>query len=336
MDLDKIDKITVVVPCYNEQEVLYQLYDRLEEVLQPIENAQFTYLFVNDGSQDQTLNVLQELSEREAQVSYLSFSRNFGKEAAMLAGLDYAEGDAVILMDADLQHPPELIPQMVEYWRMGYDDVCARRRDRSDEGYIKAKLTNFFYSCMQRLSRVAVQKNVGDFRLLDRRCVMALRLMREGQRYTKGLFTWVGYRKREIPFTVQPRAAGHTTWNYFSLLNLAIEGITSFTTFPLRVTTILGIGVSFLALIYMVFVVFNALFYGDPVAGYPTLITVMLFLGGVQLLSLGIIGEYLGRVFDESKRRPIYLVDEYNGKRVVYRPAGPVMETAIEKKEKTE
>ena len=315
-----MDKITIIIPCYNEQEVLHQLYARLQEVLRSVGDCAFTYLFINDGSRDATLELLRELQAAHSEVSYISFSRNFGKEAAMLAGLDYADADAVVIMDADLQHPPELIPEMIAAWHEGCDDVCAKRRDRSDEGYIKGKVTNVFYSIMQRLSRFRVQKNVGDFRLLDRRCVQALRLMREGQRYTKGLFTWVGYRKRELPFTVQPRAAGHTTWNYFSLLNLAIEGITSFTTFPLRVTTFLGVGVSMLALLYMFFVFFNALFYGDPVAGYPTLLTVMLFLGGVQLLSLGIIGEYLGRVFNESKQRPIYLVDEQDGERVLYAP----------------
>ena len=306
-----MDKITIIIPCYNEQEVLHQLYARLQEVLRSVGDCAFTYLFINDGSRDATLELLRELQAAHSEVSYISFSRNFGKEAAMLAGLDYADADAVVIMDADLQHPPELIPEMIAAWHEGCDDVCAKRRDRSDEGYIKGKVTNVFYSIMQRLSRFRVQKNVGDFRLLDRRCVQALRLMREGQRYTKGLFTWVGYRKRELPFTVQPRAAGHTTWNYFSLLNLAIEGITSFTTFPLRVTTFLGVGVSMLALLYMFFVFFNALFYGDPVAGYPTLLTVMLFLGGVQLLSLGIIGEYLGRVFNETKGRPLYFVERH-------------------------
>ena len=326
-----MDKITIIIPCYNEQEVLHQLYARLQEVLRPVGDCAFTYLFINDGSRDATLELLRELQAAHSEVSYISFSRNFGKEAAMLAGLDYADADAVVIMDADLQHPPELIPEMIAAWHEGYDDVCAKRRDRSDEGYIKGKVTNVFYSIMQRLSRFRVQKNVGDFRLLDRRCVQALRLMREGQRYTKGLFTWVGYRKRELPFTVQPRAAGHTTWNYFSLLNLAIEGITSFTTFPLRVTTFLGVGVSMLALLYMFFVFFNALFYGDPVAGYPTLLTVMLFLGGVQLLSLGIIGEYLGRVFNESKQRPIYLVDEQDGERVLYAPARRPLERETKK-----
>ena len=236
----------------------------------------------------------------------------------MLAGLDYAESDAVILMDSDLQHTPELIPEMVRWWRQGYDEVCAKRADRKDEGFVKRHLTNFFYKLLQKCSRTEIQRNVGDFRLLDRRCVAALRLMREGERYTKGMFTWVGFKKKELPFHVRPRAAGKTTWNYWSLLNLALEGLTSFTTAPLRLASMFGVAVSFLAILYMIYVFVRAMLYGDPVAGYPTLLTVMLCLGGVQLLALGIIGEYLGRVFNESKRRPLYLVDEMNGRKMTY------------------
>ncbi|MCR5757368.1 MAG: glycosyltransferase family 2 protein [Selenomonas sp.] len=313
-----MDKITIVVPCYNEQEVVEKFYTEVSRVLQNIADCTFTYLFVNDGSRDNTLSLLQALSAREKNVNYLSLSRNFGKEAAMMAGLDYADGDAVIIMDADLQHPPELVPEMIDWWRQGYDDVCAKRTDRTDETWFKRHMANLFYRCLQTVSRFRVQRDVGDFRLLDKRCVAALRLMRENQRFTKGMFTWVGYRKKEIPFHVRPRAAGTTTWSYLALYNLAVEGMTSFTTAPLRMTTILGLGVSGLAMFYMCWVLFNALCYGDPVAGYPTLMTVMLFLGGIQLLSLGIIGEYLGRVFQESKGRPIYLVDEHNGKKMIY------------------
>ena len=309
-----MDKITIIVPCYNEQEVLEKFYTEVSHVLNEIPGCEFTYLFVNDGSRDNTLSLLQALSAREAAVNYLSLSRNFGKEAAMMAGLDYADGDAVIIMDADLQHPPELIPE----WHKGYDDVCAKRTDRADETWFKRNMANLFYRCLQAVSRFRVQRDVGDFRLLDKRCVAALRLMRENQRFTKGMFTWVGYRKKEIPFHVRQRAAGTTTWSYFALYNLAVEGITSFTTAPLRMTTILGLGVSGLAMMFMCWVLFNALCYGDPVAGYPTMMTVILFLGGVQLLSLGIIGEYLGRVFTESKGRPVYLIDEHNGKKMIY------------------
>lgn len=233
----------------------------------------------------------------------------------MMAGLDFADGDAVLIMDADLQHPPALIPTMVAAWREGYDDVCGKRTDRKDETFLKRTMANFFYRSMQAVSRFTLQRDVGDFRLLDHRCVAALRLLRENQRFTKGLFTWVGFKKKEIPFQVQPRAAGKTTWSYLALLSLAVEGITSFTTAPLRLTTVLGLIVSALALCYMVVVLVDALVYGDPVAGYPTLMTVLLFLGGVQLLSLGIIGEYLGRVFTESKRRPCYLIDELDGEK---------------------
>ena len=233
----------------------------------------------------------------------------------MMAGLDFADGDAVLIMDADLQHPPALIPTMVAAWRAGYDDVCGKRTDRTDETWFKRTMANLFYHSMQAVSRFTLQRDVGDFRLLDHRFVAALRLLRENQRFTKGLFTWVGFKKKEIPFQVQPRAAGKTTWSYLALLSLAVEGITSFTTAPLRLTTVLGLIVSALALCYMVVVLVDALVYGDPVAGYPTLMTVLLFLGGVQLLSLGIIGEYLGRVFTESKRRPCYLIDELDGEK---------------------
>lgn len=313
-----MDTITIIVPCYNEQEVLEEFHTEVGKVFSAVPDCRFRFLFVDDGSRDGTLGIIRRLAEEDPRVSYISFSRNFGKEAAMLAGLDYAESDAVILMDSDLQHPPELIPEMVRWWRQGYDDVCAKRADRKDEGFVKRHLTNFFYKLLQKCSRTEIQRNVGDFRLLDRRCVAALRLMREGERYTKGMFTWVGFKKKEIPFHVRPRAAGKTTWNYWSLLNLALEGLTSFTTAPLRLASMFGVAVSFLAILYMIYVFVRAMLYGDPVAGYPTLLTVMLCLGGVQLLALGIIGEYLGRVFNESKRRPLYLVDEMNGRKMTY------------------
>lgn len=313
-----MERITIIVPCYNEQEVVEAFHTEVSRVLQDVADCEFEYLFINDGSTDDTLDLLKKMAEREKSVNYLSLSRNFGKEAAMMAGLDHAEGDAVIIMDADLQHPPEMIPEMIDWWHRGYDDVCAKRTDRTDETWFKRHMANLFYRCLQAVSKFRVQRDVGDFRLLDKRCVAALRIMRENQRFTKGMFTWVGYRKKEIPFQVRPRKAGKTSWSYLALYNLAVEGLTSFTTAPLRLTTILGLGVSLLAMFYMCWVLFNALCYGDPVAGYPTLMTVMLFLGGVQLLSLGIIGEYLGRVFMESKKRPIYLVDEHNGKKVIY------------------
>ena len=316
-----MDKITIIVPCYNEQEVIELFYPAVQEHVTQIPDCTFNYIFVNDGSRDNTLEKLRALSAAHDDITYLSLSRNFGKESAMMAGIDYADGDAVIIMDADLQHPPSRIAEMVKWWREGYDDVCAKRVDRAGETRLKRTCANIFYAVMKKFSTsYEMQRDVGDFRLLDRRCIEALKLMRENQRFTKGLFTWVGYRKKEIPFEVQPRAAGTTTWNFLSLFNLAMKGMTSFTTAPLRLMTFLGITVSFAAMLYMIFTLVMALTYGDPVAGYPTLITVMLFLGGMQLLALGIIGEYLGQIFHESKHRPIYLVDEINGERMLYTP----------------
>lgn len=314
-----MDKITIIVPCYNEEEVIDMFYPAVQKEIEKISDCEFNYIFVNDGSKDSTLEKLRKISSTYENVNYLSLSRNFGKESAMMAGIDYADGDAVIIMDADLQHPPEKISEMVKFWREGYDDVCGKRIDRKGETWLKRFCANIFYKFMKKFSTsYELQKDVGDFRLLDKRCVEALKIMRENQRFTKGLFTWVGYNKKEIPFEVRSRAAGQTTWNYFALFNLAMKGMTSFTTIPLRLMTFLGISVSFGATIYMIFVFLMALIYGDPVAGYPTLMTVMLFLGGTQLLALGIIGEYLAQIFHETKNRPIYLVDEMNGKKMIY------------------
>ncbi len=316
-----MDKITIIVPCYNEQEVIEMFYPAVQQHVEKIPDCTFNYIFVNDGSRDSTLDKLRALADAHDNVTYLSLSRNFGKESAMMAGIDFADGDAVIIMDADLQHPPEKIAEMVKLWREGYDDVCGKRVDRAGETWLKRTCANIFYAVMKKFSTsYEMQRDVGDFRLLDRRCIEALRLIRENQRFTKGLFTWVGYRKKEFPFEVQPRAAGTTTWNFLALFNLAMKGMTSFTTAPLRLMTFLGLTISGAAMLYMLFVLTLALLYGDPVAGYPTLLTVILFLGGMQLLALGIIGEYLGQIFHESKARPIYLVDEMNGKRLIYKP----------------
>ena len=316
-----MEKITIIVPCYNEEEVIEMFYPAVQKEVEKISDCEFNYIFVNDGSRDSTLEKLRKISATYDNVNYLSLSRNFGKESAMMAGIDYAYGDAVIIMDADLQHPPEKISEMVHYWREGYDDICAKRTDRAGETWLKRTCANIFYKVMKKFSTsYEMQRDVGDFRLLDKRCIEALKLMRENQRFTKGLFTWVGYNKKEIPFEVQPRAAGQTTWNYFALFNLAMKGMTSFTTAPLRLMTFLGISVSCGAIAYMIFVLLRALIYGDPVAGYPTLMTVMLFLGGTQLLALGIIGEYLSQIFHETKHRPIYLVDEMNGEKMIYTP----------------
>ena len=314
-----LDKITLLIPCYNEQEVLEQLWLRLNTILGEIPTVSFEILFINDGSTDNTLHVIKTLAAQQPQISYLDLSRNFGKELAMIAGLDYADSDAVIIMDADLQHPPELIPEMIAYWKEGYDDVCAKRRQRTGESFIRRWAANTFYSLLQKISTIKIQEHVGDFRLLDRRCVEAIKLMRETQRYTKGIFSWIGYRKKEILFDSALRAAGTTKWSWLKLINLAIEGITSFTTFPLRLSSIAGLVISLISFAYMGWIIFNTLIFGDPVQGFPTLVSIILFLGGIQLIFLGVIGEYLARVFNETKRRPLYLVNEYNGKKSLYR-----------------
>ncbi|TLS38484.1 glycosyltransferase family 2 protein [Pseudalkalibacillus caeni] len=308
--------VTIMVPAYNEEDVLYNLYARLQAVISEVPNYKFEILLINDGSQDDTINILKQLREEDSSVSYVDLSRNFGKEIAMIAGLDYAKGDAVIIIDADLQDPPELIPDMIKYWEEGYDDVFAKRRTRAGESWFKKWTSSKFYSFLQRTTKVPIQEDTGDFRLLDRRCVEALKQMREAQRYTKGMFSWIGYNKKEILFDRDPRAAGETKWNYAKLMDLAIEGITSFTTFPLKMSSLFGMIISFFAFLYIIWIISKTLLFGDPVSGYPSLMTVILFLGGIQLLSLGVIGEYLGRIFNETKQRPLYFVDEYNDKKV--------------------
>lgn len=309
-------KITIMIPAYNEEEVLQQLYDRLSKVILNIPFYDFELLFVNDGSTDGTLDQIKKLREKDKKISYVNLSRNFGKETAMIAGLDYALGDAVIIIDADLQDPPELIPDMIRYWEMGYDDVFAKRKSRAGESWVKKTTASTFYKVLQKLTQIPIQKNTGDFRLLDRRCVEALKQLRETQRYTKGMFSWIGYNKKEILFDRDPRAAGETKWNYIKLVDLAIEGITSFTTTPLRISALFGCVISFFAFVYILWIIAKTLLFGESVAGYPSLMTVILFLGGIQLISLGIIGEYLGRIFNETKNRPLYFVDEYNNEKV--------------------
>ena len=304
--------VTILVPAYNEQEVLNMLYDRLSNIMNSMPNYDFEILFVNDGSKDKTLNIIQELREHDKRVCYLNLSRNYGKEIAMIAGLDYSKVDSVIIIDADLQDPPELIPEMVSLWEQGYDDVYAKRKSRKGETFLKKFTSKMYYKTLQSFTKIEIQKDTGDFRLLDRRCVEALKQFRESQRYTKGLFSWIGYNKKEILYDRDPRAAGKTKWNYRKLINLSIDGITSFTTAPLRWATTTGIIISILGFIYMMFIIIKTLVYGVDVPGYSSTMVVMLFLGGIQLIFLGIIGEYLGRAFYESKHRPIYFVDRYN------------------------
>lgn len=304
--------VTVLVPTYNESEALTPLYERLGKLVHEVTSYKFEFLFINDGSSDDTLERIKQLAKTDKQVSYLNLSRNFGKEVAMIAGLDHVSGDACIIIDADLQDPPELIPDMLKLWEEGYDDVYARRRSRKGETFIKKITSKLFYKILQRSTRVEIQRDTGDFRLLDRRAIDALTTFRESERYTKGMFSWIGFKKKEILYDRDPRVAGQTKWSYPKLFNLAIDGITSFTTAPLRISSFLGMVISLCAFIYIVFLVVRTLFFGSDLAGYPSMMAVILFLGGVQLLSLGIIGEYIGRIFVETKQRPLYFIEEYH------------------------
>lgn len=309
-------KVSLLIPAYNEEETLGLLYNELNRVMDEIPGYEFEILFVNDGSGDNTLAILRNLRKMDSRVNYISFSRNFGKETAMAAGFDYVSGDAVVILDADLQDPPELIKEMLLYWEEGYDDVYAKRRTREGETWFKKYTSSAFYKLLQTMTKIPIQEDTGDFRLLDRRAVESLRKLREKQRYTKGMFSWIGFNKKEILFDRKPRAAGETKWNYLKLFNLALEGVTSFTTFPLRISTILGSVVSIFSIVYMFVVLIKSLIWKDPVKGYPSMMVIILFLGGVQLISLGIIGEYIGRIFNETKYRPLYIIDEHNNEKI--------------------
>lgn len=304
--------VTILVPAYNEQEVLHMLYDRLKKLMDENTKYDFEVLLVNDGSKDKTLEIMQELREKDKRICYLNLSRNFGKETAMIAGLDYCNGDAVVIIDADLQDPPELIPEMLKYWEEGYDDVYAKRRSRKGESFLKKFTSTMYYKVLQAFTKIQIQKDTGDFRLLDRRCVEALKSIRESQRYTKGLFSWIGYNKKEILYDRDPRAAGKTKWNYKKLVNLSIDGITSFTTSPLRWSAFVGILVSIIGFIYMIYIIIKTIVSGVDVPGYASTMVVILFLGGIQLIFLGVIGEYVGRAFYETKGRPLYFIERYN------------------------
>ena len=313
-----VRKISIMVPCYNEQDSLPLFYEELTKIMKDerLSGYEWEMLFINDGSRDNTLTVLKCLHARDNRVSYIDLSRNFGKEKAMLAGFDYVTGDCMIIMDADLQDPPSLIPEMVYWWEQGYDDVYAKRKDRGEESFLRKSFSLMFYKILQKTTKIEVLQNVGDFRLLDRSCINALKEIRESERYTKGMFCWIGFRKKELLFDRGDRVAGRSAWNFWSLFSLAIEGITSFTTSPLRISSIFGLIVSAIAFIYMMFIFIKTLIYGDPVQGFPTTMIVILFLGGVQLLSIGILGEYIARIFNESKNRPTYIVREHNGTRL--------------------
>ena len=302
-------KLCVVVPAYNEGESLREFHARLAAVFDKLD-MQCEALYVDDGSRDDTYAVMCSLRDADARVATLKLARNFGKELALTAGLDAADADAVVVIDADLQDPPELIPTFLDHWREGYDVVYGTRSTRAGETPLKKFTSAAFYRVMEKLSATPVPRDTGDFRLMSRRALDALKRLRERQRFMKGLFTWVGYKQKSVVYERDARFAGESKFNYWRLWNFALEGITSFSTAPLKLATYVGLGTAGLAFIYAVWVFGKALLLGDRVQGYPTLMLVILFLGGVQLMALGMIGEYLGRMYIETKQRPLYLIDE--------------------------
>ena len=307
-------KVTILLPAYNEEASFTLITQCMSQVIEDNPDYDWEFLLVNDGSTDNTLQQMIRLHESDAHYSYLDLSRNYGKEIAMMAGFDYATGDALIIMDADMQHPVSVIPEMLKYWEESYDDVYAMRQG-SKESWLKRKSSHWYYKLLQSLTRVPIQKDTGDFRLLDRSCVEALKQMRESERNTKGMYSWIGFHKKGIYYQQQERQEGNSKWSMMSLLNLALNGIMSYSIAPLRLASVLGLIVSLVAFLYLIYIIIVTNLYGDPVQGYPTIMVTVLFLGGVQLLSLGILGEYIGRIFNEVKGRPGYFINSYNGKR---------------------
>ena len=303
-------KVSILIPAYNEERSLPLLYPELTGLMNSYNKYEWEVVFVDDGSRDRTLEMVRALHADDKRIRYVSLSRNFGKENAMLAGFDYVTGDCMVIMDADLQDPPSMSPQRLEYWEQGYQDVYAKRADRGKESWLRKWFSLLFYRILDATTRFEVLQNVGDFRLLDRRCIDALKELRECERYTKGMFCWIGYKKKEIVFNRGDRVAGNSNWNFFSLFNLAIEGITSFTTAPLRFASIFGFVIAFISFCFLLYYLVKTLFYGDPVQGFTTLVVIILFLGSIQLICLGILGEYIGRIFNETKNRPPYMVGE--------------------------
>lgn len=308
-------KVSVVIPMYYEEEVANECYTRMKKVLGDLKNYEHELIFVNDGSKDKTLPILEEIAKKDNNVKVISFSRNFGHQAAVTAGLKKVTGDAIVIIDADLQDPPELIPELVKYWEQGYDDVYAKRRSRKGETWLKKFTSKMYYRVLQHVTKVEIQEDTGDFRLLDRRCVNALRKLRESQRNTKSMFSWIGYKKKEVLYDRDPRVAGSTKWNYVKLMDLAIDGITSLTTSPLRISTFIAIPTFIVLFVYFVYVIAKSFIIHEAIQAFQAIILLILFFSGIQILLFGIIGEYLGRIFNETKNRPLYLVNEYNGEK---------------------
>ena len=302
--------LSIIVPCYNEGESIKYTYQEIKKVLNNI-NIQHEIVFINDGSKDNTLQILKNIGQNDKAVKYISFSRNFGKEAGMLAGLEYITGDCVVIMDADLQHPPELIPEMIKYYEEGYDQVIAKRNRKGDNKY-RTWATKLYYKLVNKLIDVELVDGVGDFRLLSRKAVDSILAMKEYNRFSKGIFSWIGFKQKTIQYENQSRVAGETKWSFKSLLSYGIDGIISFNDKPLRLCFVIGCSLIMISLIYIVFLLVQILVSGIDVPGYFTTIASIMIIGGVQLVFIGVLGEYIGKIYYEVKKRPHFIVDESN------------------------
>ena len=308
--MNKVKLLTIMIPVFNEEECINELYNQLDRVSNSL-SCVCEFLFINDGSTDQTLGLIKQIQCVDSRISIVDLSRNYGKEIAMTAGLDYMKGDTLVIIDADLQDNPELLPLMVQEIENGYDDVYAQRTSRKGESWLKKTTSFLFYRLLATMSSVPIQKDTGDFRMLSFKAVQALRQLGENERNMKGLFSFIGFKKKPIYYIRDERIAGKTKWNYFKLINLAIRGIIAFSIKPLRIISITGFVISLASFAFLIKIVIKAVFYGDPVAGYPSMMSAILLLGGLQLLSIGVLGEYLGIVFSETKKRPIYFINDY-------------------------
>lgn len=301
-------KISIISPCCNEESMVEKFFTELFSVVNSLTKYQFEILIINDGSRDNTLGILQKFSQKDGRISIIDLNRNFGKEIAITAGLDHVQGDAAIIVDFDLQDPLSLIPQFLEKWEEGFEAVVGVRKDRSCDGFLKRKTAEIFYTTYNIFSEVKIPKNAGDCRLLDRKIIEQLKTLPETQRFMKGLFAWVGARAFYVEYTREKRNFGTSKFSGWKLWNFAIEGITSFSTLPLRVWTYVGLFISMISFIYAIFIISRAMIFGIDVPGYNSLIVAILFLGGIQVMGIGIIGEYLGRIYMEAKKRPTYLI----------------------------
>lgn len=314
MDLNN-QIISIIVPCYNEEEMINIFYNECTKVLELIEGYKFEFIFINDGSSDKTLKKLKELAYIDKRVIYLSLSRNFGKEAAILAGLESSKGDLVVIMDADLQHPPKLIPQMIKYIEEGYDSVATRRTNRLGEAKFRKIFSKKFYKYINKISDINIVEGATDYRMMTRQMVESVLSVREYHRFSKGIFEWIGYETKWIEYISEERVAGKTKWSFLGLLKYAIEGMVSFSTTPLRVSSLTGIIISSLSFLYFLFTLIKTIIRGIDMPGYASTICIVTFIGGIQLIALGIIGEYLARTYMESKKRPNYFIRDTNLKK---------------------